>query len=404
MNRIKYILIVGFLALAVIIINVSFQNGTQKADAADKASSSEPQATPVKMANIKLQNLQIWKNFSGHVVAVNHAEIRPQVSGRITELRFEDGQYVQKGDILIVIDPRPYQATLNQTRAALNVAVTQSILAEKEYQRAKDLIKTASISQGTLDKRTDRRESAIAIVEGAEALVESAKINLDYAYVKAPISGKISRAEITEGNLVQTGSNAPLLTSIIDDKHMYVDFEVDERTYLSSIKTNTTDNQNQVPVRLILLNEDLKYNGVVHSFDNRINPSSGTIRARAIFSNEDKILLPGMSVSILMGSTGDQKKILVSERAIGTDQDRKFVYIVNGDSTAKYREVKIGESINGKRVILSGLKEGEKIIAGGLVHIRPDMLVSSKTAQNIDKTSNSDALPISDEHDVSGEE
>ena len=355
------------------------------AQASEEMQAGAPQAMPVEAGIVMPEKIQIWKNFSGHVVAVDVAEIRPQVSGRITELRFEDGQHVKKGDTLIVIDPRPYQAALNQAKAGLEAAKTQADLADKEYYRATKLIDTEAISQSLLDRRTDNRRTALAAVQGAKALVESARINLDYAYVKAPISGKISRAEITEGNVVQTGSSAPLLTTIVADEKVYVDFEVDERTYLNSI--GSVNDASNIPVRLKLLSADLEYNGVVHSFDNRIDRASGTIRARAIFDNNDGTLLPGMSVSVLMGGTGDEEKILITERAIGTDQDRKFVYVINDKNTAEYREVKLGESINGMRVVLSGLKEGETVITDGLVRIRPNMPVTPqlKEAEVLEK-------------------
>lgn len=336
-------------------------------------------AMAVEVTTIQPQNIQLWKSFSGHIVAVDQAEIRPQVNGRITEIRFKDGQHVEKGDVLIVIDPRPYEAKLNQAKALLEAAQTQAALAEKEYQRATKLIDLDAISQSMLDERTNNRRTAAAAVQGAKATVENAKIDLDYAYVKAPIAGKISRAEITEGNIVQAGTNAPVLTSVVSDEKVYVDFEVDERTYINSVKGNDDTEISRTPVRLELLNTDLEYRGAVHSFDNRIDPASGTIRARAIFENKDSLLLPGMTVTVLMGENDNNEKILVSERAIGTDQDRKFVYIVNGDHIADYREVKIGESINGQRVILNGLNPGEKVITEGLVRIRPGMAVTPKT-------------------------
>lgn len=336
-------------------------------------------AMEVETATIEPQSIQLWKNFSGHLVAVDQAEIRPQVSGRINEIRFTDGQHVKKGDVLIVIDPRPFEANLNQARAALKAAQTQSDLAEKEYQRAVKLIDSDAISRSMLDERTNNRDTAAAAIQGARAAVESAKIDLDYAFVKAPIDGKISRAEITEGNLVQAGVNAPLLTSIVSDKKIYVDFEVDERTYISSVKNSGDEALAKIPVKLRLANTDAQYNGVVHSFDNRIDQASGTIRARAILDNEDGVLLPGMTATVLMGENSSDKKILVTERAIGTDQDRKFVYVVDGDSKATYREVKLGESVDGQRVILSGLESGEQVITEGLVRIRPGAAVKPKT-------------------------
>ncbi|MEC7702591.1 MAG: efflux RND transporter periplasmic adaptor subunit [Pseudomonadota bacterium] len=340
-----------------------------------------PMAMPVDVTTIKAQQVELWKNYSGHVVAVDHADIRPQVSGRITEIHFKDGQHVEKGDVLMVIDPRPYQARLNQAKASLQAAKTQANLAEKEYQRAVKLINTDAISQSMLDERTNNRESAAAAVKGAEAAVESAEIDLDYAHVKAPISGKISRAEITEGNLVQAGGNAPVLTSIVADDKVYVDFEVDERTYIESVKSTQNKDVSIIPVRVKTLGAESEYQGTVHSFDNHIDTASGTVRARAIFDNKDGVLLPGMSVSVLMGTADGTDKILVTERAIGTDQDRKFVYVIGDDQTAQYREVKIGESVSGQRVIISGLEEGENIISAGIVRIRPGMPVMPKTAE-----------------------
>lgn len=372
-------------SVAAIVLSAVAFGGYHIMDRSNQAIASEearaatpPPAMQVDVSVIEPQSIQLWKNFSGHVVAVDQAQIKPQVSGRITELKFEDGQHVEKGDVLIVIDPRPYEARLNQAKASLEAAKTQADLAEKEYKRAVSLIETKAISQSMFDERANNRQAAKAAVEGAQAALESAQIDLDYAYVKAPISGKISRAEITEGNLVQAGPNAPLLTSIVSDEKMYVDFEVDERTYIGSVKSKSGPNAEPIPVRLKLSGSNEEIGGTVHSFDNRIDQASGTIRARAIFDNENGILLPGMSVSVMMGDAGDGDRILLSERAIGTDQDRKFVYVVGDDSTATYREVTIGESISGQRVILSGLGQGEKVITAGLVRIRPGMAVSPR--------------------------
>lgn len=349
--------------------------GASEAASADMAM---PPALPVDIAEVKAEPVQVWKKFSGRVVAVDQADIRPQVSGRITEIRFENGRQVEQGDVLVVIDPRPYEAALAQAKAALAAAQTEASLAEKEYQRAKELIESEAISQRIFDERANRRQVAAAAVESAKAQVATAEINLDYAFVKAPISGKISRAELTVGNLVQAGPGAPLLTSIVADDQVYVDFEVDDQTYVGLMRENGSAGNLQIPVRLQLASGDIEIDGFVQSFDNSIDPASGTIRARAVFVNEQKLLLPGMSVSVMMGSPGNTPQILVSERAIGTDQDRKFVYVVNGDNLATYREVKIGDSIEGKRIILAGLEEGEKVIADGIVRIRPNMLVAPK--------------------------
>lgn len=344
--------------------------------ASESNSQEEPQAMPVQAMVVTPESIQLWKQFSGHVVAVDRAEIRPQVDGRITEILFDDGQHVEKDDVLMIIDPRPYQAALGQARAALAAAQTQAALAEKEYQRAKKLLDTNDISHSLMDSRENARKTANAAVNGAKALVSSAEVDLDYAFVKAPIAGKVSRAEITVGNVVQAGANAPLLTSIVADEKVYVDFEVDERTYLQSVRGGKSQESPAIPVRLSLLDGELEYNGEVESFDNRIDPASGTIRARAVFDNAEKMLLPGMSVSVQMGSANDQKQILVSERAIGTDQDRKFVYVVDGEGKTAYREVSIGSSIDGRRVVLSGLNAGDTVVTEGMVRIRPGMAVT----------------------------
>ncbi len=348
------------------------------APASDKPAAKK--GMPVDVVTIKPSDIQVWKQYSGHIVAVDRAELRPQVSGRITELKFKDGQYVKKGDVLIVIDPRPYEAALKQAKATLETAKTKVDLAKKDYDRAVELIEKKAVSERLLDERSNAFRVAEAEILRAEGLVDQAEINLDYAYVKAPIAGKVSRAEITEGNLVQSGSNAPLLTSIVADDKVYVDFEVDEQTYISSVRAVPADDIGRIPVRITLTGDDKKYQGFVHSFDNRIDATSGTIRGRAIFDNKTRKLLPGMSVSVAMGSlnTDGTKQIAVSERAIGTDQDRKFVYVVNEESKATYREVKIGESVNGSRIILDGLKEGDVVITEGLVRIRPNVDVAPK--------------------------
>jgi len=355
-----------------------FGPGVFASEQAQGGQGGQPQAMPVQVSIISSEPVQIWNSFSGRIVAVDKAEIRPQVSGRITEIKFEDGQHVEAGDVLMIIDPRPYKAAVNEAQAALATARTEASLAEKEYQRAKSLIQTEAISQSLLDRRLNNRQSASAAVKRAQAQLEQAEINLDYAYVKAPISGKVSRAEITEGNLVQSGSSSPVLTSIVADDRVYADFEVDENTYIAAIKAHGAGHDQDIPVRLKIPGRDKEFKGTIQSFDNQIDPSTGTIRARAVFDNEEKMLLPGMTVTVLMGGASENNQIVLTERAIGTDQDRKFVYLVNDDKMIEYREVKIGDSVNGKRVILDGLSEGEMVVAEGIVKIRPGMPVMPK--------------------------
>jgi multidrug efflux system membrane fusion protein len=336
------------------------------------------QAMPVPAVVVQPEKIQIWREFSGRLEAVDRADIRPQVSGRIKAILFENGQTVQEGEVIYVIDPRPYKAAFDQAKAAEDTARENMELAEKEYQRARELIKDNAISKRVYDERMSRYETAKAALNRAVAEVEQARLNLDYAYVKAPITGRISRPEITEGNLVEAGLNAPILTSIVSDKGIYVDFEVDEQTYLNHVRQGAADyeGEQKIPVQIQVSSDQSGhvYEGYIQSFDNKIDASSGTIRARAKLPNKNGALLPGMFVTVRMGSADSEEKILISERAIGTNQDRKFVYVIK-DGKAEYRAVELGKSMDGMRVVLSGLQGGETVITDGLIKIRPGVPV-----------------------------
>lgn len=377
-----------FLATSVFVLGISgyyFQSNNLFVQAAEQEVLAAPQAMPVTVETINAEVVQIWNEYSARLEAVHFAEIRPQVSGTITEVKFEDGQEVNKGDVLFVIDPRPYQALVNQAKAELHAAKNQVDFSSKQLKRAEELIKNNAISQRLLDERMNAYNVAVDNVRGIEARLTSAQINLDFAYVKAPISGRVSRAEVKEGNLVETAVNAPVLTSIVSQDKIYADFEVDEQTYLKYIRATARDLQaeHQIPVKLKLTGDDVQYEGYIQSFDNQINVSSGTIRARALFKNDDGVLLPGMFASIQVGTPSSNDLVLISERAIGTNQNRKFVYVVNEQNITEYREVEIGKSIKGQRIITSGLNIGELIITEGIIRIQPGMPVIPQTKDQL---------------------
>ena len=337
------------------------------------------QVMPVQAMVVSESAAQIWSEYSGKLDAVEYALLRPQVSGQVVQIKFEDGQAVKKGDVLYVIDPEPFQAAVNVAAADLETAKSRNVLAQKELARARDLMKTDAVAGTVVDTRESEAGVAKSSMEAAAARLKQAKIDLGYAYVKAPISGRVGRAEITKGNIVQAGPNAPVLTSVVANEQIYADFDVDEQTYLSHVRgaAQGLDAEREVPVKMTVRGDTAKvYEGTIHSFDNRINPDTGTIRARALFKNDDSALLPGMFVTVKMGRSGVASNIMVPERAIGTDQDRKFVYVVDGAGKVIYREVKLGEAVNGSRVILSGLKAGETVIIEGTIRIRPDMVVA----------------------------
>lgn len=381
MSKKRTMLLAGASAVTIAVGMIAVYQ-SHSADAATATATAAPPPPPATVAVMEEQNIQIWKDFTGRLQAVDYVEIRPEVSGQLQEIRFKDGQTVTKDDILFVIDPTPYQAAVEKAKADLQAAKNQADYAQKDLARAAGLVKSEAISKKIYDERQNASSVSRSMVEAAQAQLKQAQINLDHAYVKAPISGRISRAEITVGNLLQA-STAPVLTTIVSDKGIYADFDVDEKTYLQNVYSvaRNAEEQTKIPVEMILKSSaDRTYKGVIASFDNKIDPKTGTIRVRAYFDNEDQSLLPGMFVNVRLGSSSNEAKMLVSERAIGTDQDRKFVYVVGTDNKVAYREISPGQSINGQRVVLNGLKPGEKVITEGIMKVRPDMIVTPQVA------------------------
>jgi multidrug efflux system membrane fusion protein len=327
-----------------------------------------------------------FAEFSGRINAVDYAEIRPQVSGRITDIRFRDGEHVSAGDVLFVIDPRPYQAAVDKAQADLATAINNAKFAKAERDRGSQLVKSNYLSQETFDQRTNADEVAKAAVQSAQAALESAQINLDYAYVKAPISGRVSRAEITLGNLVGSPTAPPpVLTSIVSDNGAYADFEVDEQTYLNNVRNygQSQEEQQKIPVDVVVRgNGDRVYRGHIYSFDNRIDSSSGSIRARARFDNADGGLIPGMFVSVRMGSGAINDALLVPESAIGNDQSKRFVFVVGDGNKAEYRSVALGPQVDGNRIVLDGLKAGDRVILDQLQRLAPGAPIVPQMERN----------------------
>jgi membrane fusion protein, multidrug efflux system len=343
-------------------------------------------ALPVTISRLEPQTVNPFVEFSGRINAVDYAEIRPQVSGRITEIRFHDGEHVSAGDVLVVIDPRPYQAAVDKAQADLQTAINNAKFAKVERDRGSQLVKSNYLSQETFDQRTNADEVAKAAVQAAQAALESAQINLDYAYVKAPISGRVSRAEITVGNLVGSPTAAPpVLTSIVSDNGVYADFEVDEQTYLNNVNNYgpSHEAQQKIPVDVVVRNtKDRVYHGHIYSFDNRIDTGSGSIRARARFDNTDDGLIPGMFVSVRMGSGTIDDALMVPESAIGNDQSKRFVFVVGDGNKAEYRSVGLGPQVDGNRVVLTGLKAGDRVITDHLQRLAPGAPVVPQTEPN----------------------
>jgi len=364
----------------------SFATVSTKTMAEETQAPAAQPAMPVQTVITEQNSSRLWKAFSGHLVAVDYVEIRPQASGLITKVNFIDGQFVNKGDVLYIIDPKPLQAIVAQKKANLHTAQNNFSLAEKELKRSTNLLAKKMISEQIYDESANKKLIASSAIKQAEAELLEATINLTYTSIEAPISGQINRTQLTEGNLVSAGANAPLLTSIVSQGNIYADFEIDEDTYVQYLQSSLLNGASleETPVELRLQSSEQVYQGKIHAIDNRIDRSTGTIGIRAIFDNSNKTLIPGMFARIKLGSAAEHEQILITERAIGTDQNRKFVYVVNDEKLATYREVTLGESIKGHKVVTSGLNAGDEVIISGLMMIRPNSPVSPNNSPNND--------------------
>ena len=329
---------------------------------------------PVTTAAAVAREVQEFREFSGRLRAVDSAEIRPRVEGAIEAVHFTEGAFVKKGDPLFTIDPRQYEAALSRAEAALQSAQAQAGYAKTDFERMIPLLKDSYVAKRDYDARGNAARVAAAELQSAEAAVRTAKLNLEFTHIVAPIDGRVSRAEITVGNFLQMFPNAPLLTTVVAYTPIYVDFDMDEQTYLGYVQAGMTANDKaaQIAVEIMLTGDSGTFHkGFVRTFDNQMNANSGTVRVRAQLDNPDGAMIPGMFAKIRVAVPHFGPSLLVADRAIGTDQDRKIVMFVGPDNIVMPREVALGGVVEGMRIILSGLKPGDKIIVNGLQRAMP---------------------------------
>jgi membrane fusion protein, multidrug efflux system len=331
-------------------------------DAGQQAGMQMPPAQ-VDVVIAKKESITLWTEFSGRLEAVDNIELRPRVSGMVEKVHFKDGDMVRKGDVLFTIDQDPIIAQLKRAEGASAGAASQNILAETELNRAEKLYAAKAISKQEYDQRRANAKVGSANVKSARAEVQLAELNLGYTKVRAPITGKVGRAEVTPGNIVAEGQT--ILTTLVAMAPIYASFEIDENTYL---RVTTPDKKSKVLLGLAN-NEGFPYEGKIQGFDNQINPATGTIRARAIFENKDNALIPGLFARIKIGSADPAEVILIDQKAIATDQDKKFVYVATPDNKAEYRIVTLGGEYEGKRIITSGINEGDRVVVNGIQKI-----------------------------------
>lgn len=350
------------------------------------AKNAVPQAPTVSAANVVVKSISQWDSFNGRIEAVESVQLRPRVSGYIDKVNYTDGQEVKKGEVLFTIDDRTYRAALEQAQATLARAKTQASLARSEANRTDKLVNTNVVSREEWEQRRSAATQAQADIRAAQAAVDAAQLNFDFTKVTAPIDGRASRALITSGNLVTAGDSASVLTTLVSQKTVYVYFDVDESTYLhyQDLARNgqrASGNHLALPVEIGLADEDgYPHQGKVDFLDNQLTPGTGTIRMRALLDNAQRQFTPGLFARVRLPGSAAFKAMLIDDKAVLTDQDRKYVYVVDKDGKAQRRDITPGRLAAGLRIVQQGLTPGDKVIVDGLQKVfMPGMPVNAKT-------------------------
>ncbi len=340
-----------------------------------------PPPPEVSVATVAAKSVRQLDEFTGRVVAVETVELRPRVSGYVQRVAYAEGEEVRKGDLLFAIDPRPYRAALDRAQADLARAQAEARLARTQDARAQSLIEARAISKEEFETRRAATAQGNAAVRAAEAAVTAAQLDLQFTSVRAPIDGRAGRALATTGNLAQ--ADTTLLTTLVSQDPVHVYFETDEQTYLryQQLARDGTRAGAGNPVRVGLANESgYPHPGTLDFTDNQVDPATGTIRARAVLRNPDRAFTPGLFARVQIEGSGEFSALLIDDKALLTDQDRKYVYVLGAQNKAERRDVVLGAQIDGLRVVRSGLKPGDRVIVNGVQKVfMPGMPVQPKT-------------------------
>ncbi|MCQ4165992.1 efflux RND transporter periplasmic adaptor subunit [Tahibacter harae] len=337
-----------------------------------KSGGAPPQMPPpqVNVAAVVQKDVTLWDEFTGRIEAVDKVEVRPRVAGYLEKVNFEEGHDVKKGELLFQIDDREYRAAHARAVAEVERARSRAALAQRQLERSRQLVSNKLVARNDLDLREDELAQAQADVKATQAAAEQARLNLDFTRITAPIDGRVGKALVTQGNLVAPGSS--LLTTVVSMDPVYVSFEGDENTYL---RYQGLDRQGERqssriasnPVRMGLADEQgYPHEGVMNFVDNELDAGTGTIRARAVFSNKDGLFTPGLFARIRLLGSGAQSALLINDRAVLTDQDRKFVYVIGPENKALRRDVKLGAAVDGLRIVTDGLAANDRVVVNGV--------------------------------------
>ncbi len=346
------------------------------------AASPEQGPLPVNVVTAHEREVTEWDEFTGRIEAVQSVEIRARVSGYLTSVNFKAGALVNEGDLLFVIDPRPYQADLDRAKAQLDQAEAQLKLAQIDFNRAEELREKKIVSAEEYDQKAAARLQAEASVRAAQAALDAAALNLEYTRIKSPITGRVSNERVTAGNLVTAGTGEGMvLTTVVSVDPFYVYIDADENSVLKYLKlreegTRTSAVDAQIPAFIELANETgFPHEGYIDFVDNRLDPNTGTQRARGVFKTWNSRLAPGFFVRMRIPGAGKYQAVLIDDKVISSQQGVKYLFVVNPDNTVARHNLETGPLFEGKRIVKKGLQDGEKVVATRLQMVQPGMAV-----------------------------
>ncbi|MBB3950792.1 efflux RND transporter periplasmic adaptor subunit [Aureimonas jatrophae] len=384
-------------ALAFLGLGILTQEVTP-ARSAESGAAAAPAAIPASVARVERRPVELWQRYSGRLEAVERVEIRSRVAGAVESAHFREGALVEEGAPLLRIDPAPYQAAVERAQSDLEAARARLAFAVGERERGRQLQGNRTIAASEYERRVQAAAEAEAQLASAEAALRTARLDLSYTDIRAPVSGRIGRLEVTEGNLVSAGAGSPVLARMVSVDPIYATFDADEESVERLLQaSNGTSGLDRVPVRLDL-SDGRSVEGRIQLVNPSVDPVNGTVAVRASFPNADGALMPGQFARLRLGQPRSEPALLVSERAVGTDQSKRYVLVVDDQDTVQYREVALGAASGDMRIVENGLAADERVVVNGLQRLRPGakiapQMVSMETGRSLDRQASADVPP-----------